>query len=112
MTERLLLLALAVGIVWLAVAAWERRRTVAGALTPGLTVLTAPGCSLCEPAVEALRGTGTAAPIRVVDVADAGIDGVRSVPTVVAVRGDGTVALQRSGMSAIRDAGALVAALA
>ena len=112
MIGRGVVLVLVVAAIWLAVRWWERRRTVDGGLLPGLTVLTAPGCTLCDPAVEALRGTGTAAPIRVVDAAGSGIDGIRSVPTVVAVRGDGTIALQRSGTSAIRDAGALAAALA
>lgn len=112
MIERGVVLVLVVAAAWLALRWWERRRTIVGALAPGLTVLTAPGCTLCDPAVEALRGTGTSAPIMVVDVAASGVDGIRSVPTVVAVRGDGTIALQRSGVSAIRDAGVLAAALA
>lgn len=112
MTERLLILGLVMGAAWLAVRLWERRPTVTGRLAPGLTVVTAAGCALCGPAVEALRATGTAAPIRIVDVAEAGMTGVRSVPTVVAVRRDGSVALQRSGQSAIRDAVALAAATA
>jgi hypothetical protein len=111
MTERALVLVLAIGLAWLAVRWWERCRTANGRLTPGLTVLTAPGCTLCDPAVAALRDTGTTAPITVVDVERSGVAGIRSVPTVVAVRGDGTIALQRSGASAIRDAAALAAAV-
>lgn len=110
MIERLVLLALVVAAAWLAVRWWERRRTVAGSLPPGLTVLTAPGCTLCDPAVEALRRASPEAPIRVVDVAESGVVGITSVPTVVAVAPDGSVILQRSGQSAIRDAAALAAA--
>lgn len=108
---RLVILVAVVALVWMLFRWWERRRTVAAALAPGLTVLTAPGCTLCAPAVAALEGTGTSAPIRVVDVTEAPVEGVRSVPTVVAVRPDGTVAMQRSGVSAIRDATHLAAAV-
>jgi hypothetical protein len=108
---RLAILVAVVALAWLAFRWWERRRTIGSPLAPGLTVLTAPGCALCDPAVAALESTGTGAPIRVVDVTEAGVDGVRSVPTVVAVRSDGTVAMQRSGTAAIRDAAVLAAAV-
>lgn len=111
MTRALVLVGV-LGVAWLAIRWWERRRTVAGSLPPGLTLVTAEGCTLCQPALDALRRAGADTPIRVVDIEVAGIDGIRSVPTVVAVRHDGTVALQRSGTSAIRDAAALVAATA
>ena len=109
---RLAILVAVVALGWLAIRWWDRRRTVASSLAPGLTVLTAPGCTLCDPAVAALESTGTSAPIRVVDVTEALVEGVRSVPTVVAVRSDGSVAMQRSGASAIRDAAQLAAAVA
>lgn len=109
---RLVILVAVVALVWSAFRWWERRRTVGSSLAPGLTVLTAPGCRLCDPAVAALESTGTSAPIRVVDVAESGVEGVRSVPTVVAVGSDGAVVMQRSGTAAIRDAAALAAALA
>lgn len=108
---RLLVLVAVMAFAWLVIRWWQRRRTIASPLNPGLTVLTAPGCALCEPAVAALERTGTRAPIRVVDVTESMVTGVRSVPTVVAVRRDGTVAMQRSGSSAIRDAAQLAAAV-
>lgn len=110
MIERAVILVAVVALAWLGVRWWERRRTVAGSLPPGLTVLTAPGCTLCDPAVEALRRASPETSIRVVDVADWSVTGVSSVPTVVAVAADGSIVLQRSGASAIRDAAALAAA--
>lgn len=112
MIGRGLALVAVLAVAWLVVRWWEHRRTVVGALPPGITVVTAPGCTLCDPAVEALRGTGTVAPIRVVDASATPLRGVRSVPTVLAVRADGSIALQRSGASAIRDAASLAAAIA
>lgn len=112
MIPRLIVLAAVIGAVWLAIRFWEQRRTATGDFQPGLTVITADGCTLCVPAVEALRGTGTDAPIRVVDVADAGIEGILSVPTVLAVHHSGRLVMQRSGTSAITDAPALAAAIA
>jgi hypothetical protein len=111
MILRLVVLVAVVGAAFLLVRWAERRRTAAGTLAPGLTVVTAEGCTLCDPTVEALRGTGTIADIRVVDVGEAGLAGIKSVPTVLAVRSTGELAMQRSGRSAITDAAALAAAI-
>ena len=112
MIFRLVVLVAVIGAVWLAIRWWEQRRTATGDLEPGLTVITADGCTLCVPAVEALRSTGTQAPIRVMDIAEAGVDGILSVPTVLAVHRSGKLVMQRSGTSAITDAPALAAAVA
>lgn len=105
---RVALLVGALAAAWLAVAAWERRR---GAPRPafraGLTVITGPGCRLCEPVVRELRRCG--AEPWVVDVAELppGALGASSLPVAVVVDGAGDVVLRRAGRAALDDAGAL-----
>ena len=97
--------------VWLALRWHERRATVSEGVGPGLTLVTAEGCVLCGPALEALRRVGPSVHIRVVDAAE--MPGqIRSVPTALAVDDDGTVLMQRSGRSVITDARLLVTSVA
>jgi hypothetical protein len=78
-------------------------------LAPGLTLVSGPGCRLCEPAVQALRRAGA----RVEVTEDAELRdslSVRALPTAFVVAADGEVIMRRSGRAVISDAAALAAA--
>ena len=105
MTERVLLLTVAIALAWLTVALWERRPSPRGvvAAAPGLVLVTADGCTLCEPAFTALTRAGVEP--TVVDAGDM-LSGrrVRSVPTVIVTDREGREILRRSGRAVITDA--------
>lgn len=94
-------IAAAYAIVWVAERARIRRRP---RLSPGVTLVTAAGCSLC-PAVES--ALASASP-RVVDASS--LPEVRSVPTVLVVDGTGRVTMRRSGKAALADVASLLEA--
>lgn len=105
MTERLLLLAAAIALVWLAVGLWERRPSLRGGRlsTPGLVLVTADGCTLCGPALTALTRAG-AEPMVVDAAAMENARHIRSVPTAIVTDGEGREVLRRSGRAVISDA--------
>lgn len=111
---RAVLVLLVVGTVFAVTGAASRRRGPRArlSLAPGIVVVTGPGCRLCGPAIAAIERAGGEP--RLVDVSDPAVAvlGVRSLPTAVVVDGDGTVAMRRSGRSAVDDAAALVAGAA
>lgn len=107
MIARIALLALVVTLAWVIVQLWERRRPVLAGLQPGITVITGPDCRLCDPAVAALRRAGVEPAI--VDVADLGDAGYRSLPTAVVVDRAGRIVAARSGRLAVSDAATLAA---
>ncbi len=109
---RMGLLMLVTGVAWMAVGGWQRRSAAAApVMRPGLTVITGPGCHLCEPVVRELRRVG--ADPWVVDVAELppGTAGASSLPVAVVVDGDGKVVLRRAGRAALEDAAALAGAV-
>jgi hypothetical protein len=95
-----------------AAAALTSRRNPAVAAMPlqqGLTLISGPGCRLCEPAVQALQRAGAS----VVVTEDPEIRdqlGVRALPTAFVVDANGAVIMRRSGRTVISDAAALAAA--
>ncbi len=82
---------------------------------PWLVVLTAPGCSRCEPTARALEGAADGVSVTRVDLSrrpDAATVGVRSVPAALAVGRDGRVRAARAGTLGAEDFRAVVAAIA
>ena len=100
MILRLLILSLVVvlawGVVWISERWRGRART---GLEPGLLLVTGEGCTLCGPAVAALESAGRQ--YRTVDASAVPHLGVRSVPTLLLVGGDGHVVARRSGRAAV-----------
>ncbi|MGI9647427.1 MAG: hypothetical protein ACR2OI_02800 [Acidimicrobiia bacterium] len=107
---RLILLALVGGGAWLLVSLWQRR-PVGGdvGLPAGVTLVTGPGCSLCEPAERALRQAGVEPRLAEVGAPDLPDAPIRSLPTALLVNHAGTVVMRRSGRAAVADAGVLAA---
>lgn len=105
------ILIVVMGGAFAAVALTARRNPsgTAPSLAPGLTLISGPGCRLCEPAVQALRRAGA----RVEVTEDPELRealSVRALPTALVVDADGEVIMRRSGRAVISDAGALAAA--
>ena len=98
---------------FVAVGLFERRNGTEGTvrLSSGLTLISGPGCRLCEPAAEALRRAGAQVSITE-DPALREELRVRSLPTAIVVDDAGQVVMRRSGRSVITDAGALAQAAA
>ena len=100
MISRLAVLAVVIGVAWLAVTLWERRMASPGRrLSAGLTLVTGADCRLCPLAVAAVGDAGIA--VSIIDVADASDSSIRSVPTAFVTDGSGRVLARRSGRSAI-----------
>lgn len=99
---RLAVLAAVVAGAWLVVALLERRSTrrVAPA---GTTLVTGPGCSLCDAARAAGRRSGLEWTEIDVRHPTARSLGVRSVPTLVVADRRGRIRIWRSGRSVIAE---------
>lgn len=111
MMVRLVLVAAVVVLAWSAVAMWERRRPGLrnrSGLLPGVTLVTGPGCRLCDAAEAALRRHQVTS--RRVTVDRFPDLGVRAVPTVLVADRRGRLVLRRSGRAAITDAEAVARA--
>ncbi|MFO7548094.1 MAG: hypothetical protein R6X29_04370 [Acidimicrobiia bacterium] len=109
MINRLLVLALVIGLAVLVVALLERRRgrVRSGALKPGVTVVTGPWCTLCGPTLAALEARGISPTVYDLSRAPDGLGTVMSLPTVYVVGDDGEVVIRRSGRSALTDVDAI-----
>jgi Domain of unknown function (DUF4395) len=82
---------------------------------PWLVVLTAPGCTRCEPTARALESVAAGAAVTRVDLSrrpEAAAVGVRSVPAVLAVDTAGRLRIARVGTLGTEDFRAVVAAIA
>lgn len=105
---RIGLLALVAGGAWLLVMLWQRRPAGGhSGLPAGVTLVTGPGCSLCEPAELALRRAGVEPRLAGVDGLELSGAPIRSLPTALLVDHAGTVVMRRSGRAAVADAEAL-----
>ena len=105
MIIRLLVLLGTLAVAYGAAGVLERRRQRRGPLhLPGVTLVSAPGCTLCPAVRVALRGVD----VREIDVS--AVPGVRSVPTVIVTDSSGAVTMRRSGRSAITDAATIISA--
>ena len=105
---RIVLLVLVGGGAWLIVVLWQRRP--AGALSglpAGVTLITGPGCSLCEPAQRALRRAGIEPRLAEAGALEVSGTPIRSLPTALLVDQTGAVVMRRSGRAAVTDAEAL-----
>ena len=104
---RLALLAATVSVGFLVVGFLQRGngRMNSTTLPTGLVVVTGPDCRWCDRLLTALALSGPHANVQVMDHTDARRQGlsVRSVPTALVVTGEGTIALRRSGPSALHD---------
>ena len=100
MTGRLVLLALVIGVAWLAITLWERRTVPPGrAMSTGLTLVTGADCRLCPQAVAAVRNAGIA--VSIVDIGVVADPSIKSLPTAFVTDAGGRVLARRSGRSAL-----------
>jgi hypothetical protein len=100
MIWRLALVIAAIGVAWVTVAIWERRRVSSHRpLASGLTLVTGADCRLCPLAVAAVGQAGI--PVSIVDISDAADPSIKSIPTALVADADGRVIARRSGRSAI-----------
>ena len=102
MIPRLVILLAVLGVALAMVWARERVKPRRARLDPGITVVTGPDCRLCPALILALDVAGVA--YRRVDVAmESAPGGVRALPTILVADAAGTVAIRRSGRSAMAD---------
>ena len=101
MVIRLVILALVGGGAWYLSAAWQRRRGARLHFSPGVTLFTSAGCSLCGPVEHALRRAGVVPIVR--DAATVEGLAIRSTPTVIVADESGEVVVRRSGRMALDD---------
>lgn len=111
MIERLLILLAVVGVALAAVWVRERMTPRHATLEPGITVVTGPDCRLCPALILALDIAGVE--YRRVDVAmEEPPAGIRALPTILVADSAGTVAIRRSGRSAMADLDTVLAVAA